>query len=151
MTLTAGSDEAIMYVAKPTAAGTAKRLVLGRCGKRCCAKIATPKAANVSARRRGCANNPVEPAAIQAAARSAIAATRPTRAKPWTGSHLPSAGWTGSNPPTAGSTARIRLGKDPSIRISLSFFGSVAVHVQLKKQPLKKRLIADCRAGIIST
>ena len=36
--------------------------------------ITTPKAANVSARRNGCANNPVEPAAIQAAARPAIAA-----------------------------------------------------------------------------
>ncbi len=50
-----------------------------------------------------------------------------------------------------GSTAMIRLGRDPSIRISLSFFGNFAVPVQLKKPPLKKRLIADCRAGIIST
>ena len=36
--------------------------------------ITTHKATNVSARRKGCANNPVEPAAIQAAARPAIAA-----------------------------------------------------------------------------
>ncbi|KPJ58492.1 MAG: hypothetical protein AMJ46_14115 [Latescibacteria bacterium DG_63] len=65
-----------MYVARPTAASTAKRPVLGRCGKGRWAKIATPKAANVTARRSGWANNPVEPAAIQAAARPAIAATR---------------------------------------------------------------------------
>jgi hypothetical protein len=36
--------------------------------------ITTHKAANVSVRRNGCANNPVEPAAIQAAARPAITA-----------------------------------------------------------------------------
>ena len=73
--LMAGRDEAIIYMAMPSVTKNAKRSFLPRQGKGRWAKIVTPRAVNVSARRRGCANSPVEPAAIQAAAREAIAAT----------------------------------------------------------------------------
>ena len=63
-----------MYAARPAVASSLRILLLPRQGKGRCAMITTPKATNVSARRNGCANNPVEPAAIQAAARPAIAA-----------------------------------------------------------------------------
>ncbi|MCH7558104.1 MAG: hypothetical protein IIB56_11690 [Planctomycetes bacterium] len=82
--------------------------VLCRHGKGRCAKIATPKAANVSARRRGCANNPVEPAAIQAAARPAITAIRPKA-------------WIGSNPPTAAAAPALLMRPLDSPRPTLSF------------------------------
>ncbi len=74
--LMTGREEATMNAARPAVASKAKRPLPPRQGKGRGVNIATPKAVNVSARRNGCANNPVEPAAIQAAARPAVAAIK---------------------------------------------------------------------------
>ena len=63
-----------MYAARQIVTKKMKRPFLPRQGKGCGTRMTTPKAATASARRNGCTNNPVEPAAIQAAARPAITA-----------------------------------------------------------------------------
>jgi hypothetical protein len=73
-TLMTGREEATIYAARPAVTSIMKKPLLPRHGNERGAKITTPRAANVSARRNECANNPVEPAAIQAAARPAVAA-----------------------------------------------------------------------------
>ena len=65
-----------MYAARLIVIKKMKRPFLPRQGKGRSTRMTTPKAIIASARRNGCANNPVEPAAIQAAARPAVIAIK---------------------------------------------------------------------------
>lgn len=74
MTLMTCVGKAVIYTAKPIVTNKYKVFVHFRQGKGCCEQMAIANAVNVSIRRRGWDNNPVEPAAIQAAAKQAIPA-----------------------------------------------------------------------------